>query len=250
MENLDYGQFTTITYDAEDQRRLLSYIPDSQPELIWAIQLQFNIDAHGINTLREYERVKRMLENTRREYERVKQMASDNYDYLLSMLIPEFTAPFFYTPLPLDSPPYNPGHNSVLPEEEEHFETPPESPEPGSPLPNTPIPINREVIVISDSDSDSEPEDPNITPSPSMPSLIHSPTSTVVDNREHQTIFIRDLFPWESPEMQELNDELTHDSNDASIATKKGIFDVTVLFDSPDDDPPRSNPEASRLNQR
>jgi hypothetical protein len=61
---------------------------------------------------------------------------------------------------------------------------------------------------------------------------------------------IYEQFPWESPEMQELDDELTHDSNDAFIATKKGIFDMTVLFDSPDDDPPRSNPEASRLNRR
>ncbi|KAF8158857.1 hypothetical protein BJ912DRAFT_1069815 [Pholiota molesta] len=207
MENLNYGQFTTITYDAEDQRRLLSYIPDSQPELIRAVQLQFNIDAHGINTLREYERVKRMLENTRHEYERVKQMASDNYDYLLSTSIPEFTAPFFYTPLSLDSPPYDPNHNVALPETEEYFVTPPESPEPG---PRSPTPQSQ------------------------------SPVKTY-----EQSL-------WEPPEMQDPVGELAHANSDVIIAMKKGISDVTVPFDLPelDDDPIRSNPEASRLNRR
>jgi hypothetical protein len=57
---------------------------------------------------------------------------------------------------------------------------------------------------------------------------------------------------WEPPEMQDPVGELAHANSDVIIATKKGISDVTVPFDLPelDDDPTRSNPEASRLNRR
>jgi hypothetical protein len=57
---------------------------------------------------------------------------------------------------------------------------------------------------------------------------------------------------WEPPETQDLIDKLTHTNSNVITVMKKGISNVTVPFDLPelDDDPARSNPEASRLNWR